>query len=409
MKYLAVACLIIAPCFTNASGDGDWISSGGDAVLCYKSLQEAKSAEEEILSNGTLSDSKIDAAQSISSLDLFSSNEHQNFSWAYIYNDFNALKENRLKAIGRESPILELYLRLIEKGLQSSKWEDTQNLNEIDDSLDRKQFRILFPYCVISQAIERRSQREKDKIPKFALLFRSKIWLRMPVAEQVSLYLHELFYSIGKEIDIYSENNHHTSKDIMILVRSTMSNRLPSNREYRRLINQIYGDYILLFSTTIKNSNKSPVNYSQPTQQTRFLSYQAFIAEARDFINKCHEYRSKNPPPQNKPTLDCKDLAMHPQRVLSYLETLQKPQKLEQSFMYFSVHIWDMSAKQINSEDLMSWPLETSPTHQTTHKNKTFKNACALLQLQEFNETPWTNSELKIRDFALDYCNNLMF
>ncbi len=313
---------------------GDWESSGGDGVLCFKD-EATKNKNKDLLANPE-DYKKIPKDQvTLKALEFyeFLSDDHKaEFTlWSELKSneDHKVILGKVLDRIRTYSPVFVQKLDLVLEHIQVETWVPREKVLNVEDSTP---YRDLESQCELIQLADRQTQSSEGYLPKAKVYFRADLFESLDEMNKAVLILHEALYLIARE------TNHENSDLVRLANVMLFSDEFEDGlseipyfsqqaKEIQAFFIKYFGDYIRFF---IKEEfYLNPKDYSKikyANNYTRSVSMIQMNYEMREYIVSCMKAFT----PQG-----CKDRLMLGPDLLSIVNTEEK------SFLFLMNYFFD--------------------------------------------------------------------
>ena len=365
MQIFPLAAILISSLLlTIPAFAGDWESSGGDGVACWKTLSEAAKARRELTEQKHLS---LESKKAISSLETLDYWEYKEKTGLISLEKYNIPRSEVLRQVDEflfESvPLFARRLRLAADKIKLKDWADEPHLVDVKDSVP---IRKIGRRCLLIQLVERRSKENPGRLPKVSVsvdrwLFENKL---SPMNQAV-LEVHERIYIIGRALGY--QNSNRIRNLVMKIVTAVFKFEARKSRpiglaaQISRVIHFDFGEYIRIFA---KEAPPVDIADSPYSPYSRFVSFASVLEASKKQVGRCLKQSEK---PSYK---WCKDQVIAFQFAANDLSE-------EQSFMFYAWYVLYLRAHQINAERLMDW-LFARPLANDSKDKELLAKACFL-------------------------------
>lgn len=325
---------------------GDWESSGGDGVICFKD-QAIKDKYKNLLDTPeNFKQIPKDQAEikALEYYEFFAEDRQTEFTpWKDLKSDENykIILDKVLKRLLRYSPVFVQKLNLVLEHIRVEAWVPSQNVNDIEDS---NPYRDIESKCEIVQLADRQTQSSDGYLPRAKVYFRSDLFESLDELNKAILILHEALYLIAKET---SHENSNFVRLINILLFSDQFEDGLSDiphfsqqaKEIQGILIKYFGDYIRFFVK--EEFYLNPKDYSKikyANNYTRSVSMIQMNHEMRNYVGSC---------PQVFTSIGCRDKLMLGPDLIKIVNTEEK------SFLFLMNYFFDSNGMPyVNSEQL---------------------------------------------------------
>jgi hypothetical protein len=189
--------------FQSISHAKDWVSSGGDGVVCFATKQTASRVEDFILRDDSFPLHFLYQVESVISLESFEASLEESFEIAAKAKDFYSLVQEKRNLIKVLSPLFYFQIQLLDDEIRPNQWLAKDQVKEINDSIDRAIVRKKNPRCVLAQIFDRQSLSRSGELPKLKVIYQKQLWEKMSPLDQALLYFHEILLFFGNRNKIF--------------------------------------------------------------------------------------------------------------------------------------------------------------------------------------------------------------
>lgn len=262
---------------------GDWESSGGAGVACFKTSEAVEKYDAAVIAKIALTDEMVESIDSLKTLEYW---EAPDFEW--MTGDSSEtivdLVHQRLRT---SAALFAKKMYDVRKLIQVDSWNQSYQLDLIDDANPIRDVKEQNIKCRLIQLAVRYTQSTPlEKIPPVKVSFDSRLWKKLDATNQAILILHEQVYLIGKQA------GHKDSRYTRALVNRFMNQVLWSipDPDYLAMkvqneINRSFGDYIHV----LYESSPLPKKSKRFSAESRYRSFRTMIKKVRSGMELCSD------------------------------------------------------------------------------------------------------------------------
>lgn len=284
--------------------DGDWQSSGGTGVGCFKNRASAEAFDLAMKNHEPLGDDLIGKLDSLVTLEYWEKDQLSKSFKPFTDTTYEKILEHLKRRMRIHAALFAYKMEEVDARMAVDSWkpeyklEPTNDANPLRAPTDRGT-----PYCRLIQLAVRYTKPAKlEEVPKVHVSFDSRLFALLDEVNKALLVTHERIYLIGVQAE------HKDSQYTRLVTLNILNENLwdleneKSNIQAQRtqtLINQAFGDYVhVIFESTPPPEN--PVEYSS---WSRYKSLRSAIEKMRVESDKCNHTTAESEDKQAMCTL----------------------------------------------------------------------------------------------------------